>query len=706
MLSQATRWNGPHVSRRQPPQLKTCAGLIAVVLLTWAASAQAQTLTDSTLTTTCEVDMVQTRLIEWDLNQMEDLIPGSLVVDDRSSSRHSKVWFATRNGETRVYRFTPGRAMKKDKAQAISWPLGAIATGGLRLRHSNDGRFVFVNTNDDDGVNGALVAVDTREDRRITWLDRPQQEHMSDVSVDTRGSGHSVFTAARVYTDPNTGLLDGENGVVQRLRPQQPEFRKDGYGNTTVVVPADVTRWLVGGGAGSCQDSGPGSPCIPGMVVDHRHGHPIYFSAPEFIFPATGTKPETRGAIGELDPRPVKCDAYDMYDSCARVRFWPLPNVDQHGRPVSQPRHLFVDDHGKVWGVTPGDGIDSNGHLFSLEVDRNYDRGILSLHNPFGNATLANDDFSAEDLFAVAPDGGIVGFTDSEHNEVSVLFPDRVEFNVKPEPRKVRRVERKLEGIQEEAVGEPHAVDPREAEAMGTKYTRPNDGTYVETDVSTGFTMDGSMPSMIPTGMAPDGARRTGSFFYGVSLSSNMGMETNRIGHFEIKIDPDKDLERRRDDDDYDDDGDDDEYDADDDGDGVPDMDDDDDDNDCIPDHMDKDKDNDGVEDEYDSQSHRETKRTDRGSMGAGQSKAYEMESDPNTVLMLAVIEAADAMTPLSIDILDPTGVVVLSTPPALGKAVATATPVLSGVYTIRVKNAGTAETTYKTTLIGRQIWF
>jgi hypothetical protein len=121
---------------------------------------------------------------------------------------------------------------------------------------------------------------------------------------------------------------------------------------------------------------------------------------------------------------------------------------------------------------------------------------------------------------------------------------------------------------------------------------------------------------------------------------------------------------------------------------------------------MDKDHDNDGVENQYDSKSHRENKRTDRGSMGPGETKGYEMESNSNSVLMLAVVEAADLLTPLSIELVDPNGVVVLSTPPALGKAVATATPVLGGVYTVRVKNGGLKTTTYKTTLVGKSIYF
>ena len=625
----------------------------------------------------CSTEMVDTRLLEWDLNPIDDIVPGALVVDDHSSSRNSKLWFVTRNGETRLYRLTPGRGIKKDPAEAKSWPLGAIQTGGVRLRHSGDGRFVFVNTNDDDSASGALVSVDTRDNTRVTWRDRPQQTHMSDVSVDTRGGGNSVFTAALQYRD-DMGNVDGPDGVVQRLRPGQPQYK-----NGKLVVPAEVTRWIVGGGAGSCDDTGIGAPCIPGVVVDRRRGHPIWFSAPQFAFKDSNGTVVSVGAVGEIDPKPLKCDPYDQYSNCAKVRYWPIP------AGTSSPRQLLIDDNGKVWGIT------SSGHLFSLEIERNYDKGEVTRHDPIGPGP--------EDLFAVAPDGGTIGFTDADNSEVSLLFPERVRKKVTPVVKLVRAEKRNLDGVREAAYPKAHMVEPRTAIAQGTKYTIPGDGTYVETDTRTGMASSGSdTPSFNPTGMAPDGARKTGSFFYGVTFSGG----TNRVGHFEVKIDPKRELDHRKDDDDHDDDGDDDKDDFDDDDDGHGDDTDDDDDNDCIPDHMDDDKDNDGVEDDHDSKEHRENKRTDRGTMAPGQSKDYEMAADANSVLMLAIVEAADLMTPLSIEIVDPNGVVVLSTPPALGKAVATATPALAGVYTVRVKNGGESSTTYKTTLIGKQIWF
>jgi hypothetical protein len=669
----------PHSNRKS----SAYAGLIVAGVLALATSPTVAATNDLNslvppVTTTCNVQDIKTRLIEWDFDPHGDIVPGSVVVDDRSNSRHSKVWFATRNGETRVYRFTPGRGIKKDRAEATSWALGAGATGGVRLRHSGDGKVVFVNTLRDpfvppDAGTGALVAVDTGSNKRITWTDRPGHPQMSDVAVDTRGGANSVYTAAPTYTyrDANgVTQTDGIDGVVQRLKPLHPQLK-----GTTWIVPADVTRWPIGGGAGTCVDEGgAGTPCIPGVTVDRRNGSVIFASQPQFAN-ADGSV----GAIAEIDTKPVSCPN-EPYSTCAKVRHWPMPAF------TAAPRQILLDDNGRLWGIT------TTGHIFSLDVERHYNKGTVTRHDPLG---------AVEDLFAVAPDGGTIGFTDSNNDKVGVLFPKRVPKTVTPRVTYVKPVMRKLDGVRQDVTPEPHMVDPREVTTAGLKYTNQGDGTYVETNVSTG--LDDTAPSIAPTGVAPDGARKTGSFFYGVSLNNN---GTNRIGHVDLRVDPNEETDHRKDDDDFDDDGDDDDHDADDDDDGHHDDNDDDDDNDCIPDHMDKDWDNDGVENEHDSKSNRENKRTDRGTMAPGGAKEYEMASDANSLLMVAIVEAADATTPLSIELVDPNGIVVLAVPTVLGKAVATATPALPGLYTVRVRNTGLRSTTYKTTLVGKSIWF
>ena len=426
-----------------------------------------------------------------------------------------------------------------------------------------------------------------------------------------------------------------------------------------------------------------GSPCIPGVTVDRRRGAPIFVSEPTFEFKDSWGNTVSVGAIGEIDPKPVKCPTNPLC-TCVRVRHWPLP------AGITGPRQLRVDDMGRLWGIT------TDGHLFSLDIDRHCDQAKLTRHDPLGPGD--------EDLFAVAPNDGIIGFTDSNNNKVSVLFPQRVTTTVSPAVTFIQPVTKTISGKKECADPQPSTVTPRVSTALGVSYTNPGDGSYVETDISTG--MSGSTtPSMFPTGMAPDGTWKTGAFFYGVTLSDPTG-KTNRIGHFAIKIDKHKEVECRRGDDDDDHDGIDNEHDDDLDGDGIPNSLDDDDDNDGTPDVLDDDKNGDGIEDKYQSPGSRETKRSDNGQMAPGEAKEYDMEYDEHSVLMLAVVEAADLTTPLAIDIVDPNGVVVLSTPPAVGKAVATATPALPGVYTVRVRNAGLTPVTYKTTLVGRQIQY
>jgi hypothetical protein len=274
---------------------------------------------------------------------------------------------------------------------------------------------------------------------------------------------------------------------------------------------------------------------------------------------------------------------------------------------------------------------------------------------------------------------------------------------VYPAVEYVPTVTRTIYGAREAVPPALHQVMPRVADATATRYTTSGDGTYIETDVASGVSSDPAaspIASLSPTGMEPDGSWRTGAFFYGVLFSGG----TNRIGHLSTRVDRDDDVDCRRGDNDFDHDGIDDDHDDDVDGDGVPNAMDSDNDNDGIPDVLDDDKNDDGIEDKYQTHGQRASKRTDRGTMGPGESREYEMTYDAHTVSMLAIVEAAQLTAPLAIEILTDDGTVLLTTPPALGKAVATAAPALPGVYKIRVRNTGTATINYKTTLVSAQI--
>jgi hypothetical protein len=626
----------------------------------------------------------KSRLVEWDVEIAKDgagsadTESGTLVVDPQSS-RRSRVLFVTKVGfSARLYRFTPGLNMKKDAAEAKSWDLGSFLTGGIRLRPSKDGP-VFINTVLLESAFGGVVAVDPNSNTRTIWSDRPTPVTLqsSDIEVDKRGSGFGVFTAAPEYNPvvPNGTPLTG--GVVQRLRPGKPgAMNSDG----TVNVPAEVTRWRVGGGAGTCEEGvrNATAPCIPGVAVD-RYGK-VFVSEPEFA------RYGGVGAIGELDTALTACP-YNPAKQCSVVRHWPTPAM------TTGPRELMVDSDGVVWGIT------TSGEVFSLRIDRYSNKASVTRHNPVIGQGV-------EYMFAVAPDGGAVGFTDANVNKVSLLFPKN---NAKPVTAVIEYVPAEtgtIVGIRENVYPSIHLVTPTVAKADTFVYTQ-DDGSYRETDIATGMTADMTPTptgSFSPTGMAPDISRRTGSFYYGVGFRGD-GVPSHRVGQLLVNIEPERELRERRDDDDFDHDGIDNAHDNDDDDDGIPDLNDDDDDNDCIPDLMDHDKDNDGIDDDDDTND-RETVKRDSGTLAPGQVVRYDMESDANSRALIAVVEAADLTAPFVIDVVNPAGVVVLSVPSIGGKAIATATPVLSGFYTIQVRNTGIKSTAYTTKIIGRSIWF
>jgi hypothetical protein len=625
----------------------------------------------------------KTQIIEWDVETLAaDSVPSALVVD-RQSSRRSRVYFATKTGDSaRLYRLTPGLNTKKDAAEATSWDLGSFFTGGLRLRPAGDGR-LFVNALLNFTFEGGVVALDAHSNTRTTWTDRPPFTfQISDITV-TGGSSKDVFTAAPEYNPLPTSTVVLTGGVVQRLRPGKPNTWKNPDGTTT--VPAEVTRWQVGGLAGTC-DEGSGSttaPCIPGVTVD-RHGK-VFVSEPEFVF-----KDGRIGAIGELDTKLVSCPTSVTTKAgavCSLVRHWPLPS------PQAGPRQLLLDNDGVVWVIT------TSGEIFALRIDRYSNKGWVERHNPLPGAG------AGEYMYAVAPDGAI-GFTDSNGEKVALLFPKNNAKPVTPEPQYVLAEKGTINGIRTDVYPSTHPVTPIVAKADTFIYTLTDDGTYRETNITTGKT-DKMMPtgSSSPTGMATDIARKTGSFYYGVGFRGFGTLVSHRIGLLVADIEPEREMRERRDDDDYDRDGKDNRHDDDDDDDGKHDNDDDDDDEDCIPDSMDHDKDNDGIHDDDDTDD-RETMKKDSGSFAPGQALRYDVETDANSLALVAVVEATDITAPFVIDIVNPAGSVVLSVPSLAGKAVAMATPALPGFYTIQVRNTSLKSIAYKTTIIGRSIWF
>ena len=156
--------------------------------------------------------------------------------------------------------------------------------------------------------------------------------------------------------------------------------------------------------------------------------------------------------------------------------------------------------------------------------------------------------------------------------------------------------------------------------------------------------------------------------------------------------------------DDYDHDGDRDDHDYDDDNDGHHDDYDNDDDNDGYHDNNDDDDDNDGYRDEFDSESHQEHHRHSSARLSGGQFTEHSMATDGGTVLLIGLVEMP--LTALmKVEIFNADGVLVGTSAPIPGRALAIAPPALPGVYTFRIRNLGALPVDYQYTLIERRLW-
>jgi hypothetical protein len=159
--------------------------------------------------------------------------------------------------------------------------------------------------------------------------------------------------------------------------------------------------------------------------------------------------------------------------------------------------------------------------------------------------------------------------------------------------------------------------------------------------------------------------------------------------------------------DDFDHDGIRDDYDVDDDNDGRWDSTDDDDDNDGRRDNDDDDDDNDCIKDEHDRKDRHEYEdecdgRTE-GRYGK-QYRDYSIVAKPGNLVVIGVVESPNANL-LWIDLYDPSGRFVARSTASPGRAMVTATTVVPGVYTMRVRNRSASPITYQITLIKGVPW-
>jgi hypothetical protein len=584
-------------------------------------------------------------IVEWDLPAIADASPGAMVVDTRGDD-NNQVWFVTRLGVQRVFRFNPTKSLMKGSGQWKSWELAvdSFTTGGTKkIKASHDRRFVWVRTAE------SLQRVDTQNCdngspqtcQRIEWFDQPSQFNVSDLSVDDY---NNVFTTAAVGGDPFATPVVAPNlgaSYVQRLTPGS--VPANGATGT-----ATLTRWTVGGGAGFCADLGRSTtsfPCVSGIAVSPKNPNLVYYSEPE-------GGPDGRGAIGELNV------------STNYVRRWAFTTLlDADGAIVQQPRQLHIDRWGVVWVNT------GSGHLVRLDPRTNG----MSVH-AIPSAAIA-------DPFGIAPDDDVVGYTDAGMStaRVGMMIPKGPTVCVSPTTACVPPQCVNITTMGERANVASGSQPPKGSVVTAQITTKP-DGIFVDAFVGA----FGGHDSESPLGITPNKGKGQGTFFYAVGLA---GSGADRIGLVRLPM-PQK-LRHPRDDDDGEDGWDHNQHPS-----GW---------------HMsgDDDDDNDGFENEYDSPTAQENVQVgDPAPLQAGQTMDYPMTASSTSLALIALAVAEDDPTAfLSVDIFNSLNQLVATSAVTPGLAAATVLLPAPGNYIARVHNQNPAASTHTPKLIVREPW-
>jgi len=600
--------------------------LALAALLGTASSAGAQT-----------TELTSTHIVEWDIPFAGDIEPAAVAVDPHGKD-NNRIWFVTRTGPQKVYRFDPARSLMKGSAQWMSWQLSQISlpssTGGLkRLKPSDDRRYVFVRTSSD------LQRVDTQNCTPGTpttceltvWQDKGvDQLSTSDLAID---GTNRVFTTASgdAANTPDTAYL-------QMLTPGPAPA----LGVTTATV--QVKRWPVGGGAGVCLITGAGGSCLSGVdVYQSKYKNLVYYSEP------------AGNNIGELN---IVTNV---------VRRWSVASVG-----AFQPRQLNIDQAGMIWVVT------GSSHVVSLDPNTN----MMTAHQ-------VPIDGAMSDLFGVAPDDDVIGYTNAgaTENKVAMVFPKGAAVPVTPSSQTLYPVYMDVPVTAELSVADSSSVPPQGKIAPVT-ITSKDDGIFVEARVDLATCVSGACssatpPSMSPRGITPNRGKAQGTFFYTVGFSDF----TVRVGF--ARLPHRAKIKHGRDDDDCDE------------GENAA----------THPGWHDHtahpdDPDDDGVDSKYDTPTSREDSQTgDTTALGAGQMAEYPITATSTSLALIVSVIADDTLAQMTVEIYNQLGALVASGVSVGGVAAATLPTPAAGGYTVRVKNYGLRSVNQTPTFLVREPW-
>jgi len=595
----------------------------------------------STNTTTTAPTTTTAQVIEWDTPTNADMQPGAITADLYSNAG-GKVWFTTRQGPVRVYLFQPSQNFKYGMAQITSWPLDPGAsgpTGGLK-RIRGFQQFIYVRT----GL--AIQKIDTINDRSTTYCDDALP------GVDQSIVCQDYSPVSDVAVDNHNFVYYTFNGFLQRL---------DASPTCAVqpCAPVAVTRWNLTnpGGiypaftsfAGICNGGPTTDPCISGVAVHPKYQNLVYVAEPG------------NNTIAEVNTTAQPCSC----PTPQNVRRWDLTKVG-----AVQPRQINFDQDGILWIITGGDSTGTVVHLVSLNPKNNT---MTAYQIPPG---------TIQDTFGVAPDSGMVGYTSNDsdggpsgdplpEHKVGMLIPKGQGMTVGPQPYWAdytgTTITPSCMPAPRDASGATTAV--RRVQARIVPEASGN-GTFVEAFINRNADTS-TQTSYVPLGIAPAFNKAVGTFLYAVGQPDNPAV--NRIGFLRF---PRKGLKARHEREDKD---------CDDDGTGHD------------------DEDHDGVPDRYKTTDSKGRMDRQNDSLGPGQSTDYTFTSGPNTMAIIAAIQADNALAPVSVRVVDPNGVTLAVPVATPGVAVATVVPTVPGTYTIRVKNEGALPINHETQMIARE---
>jgi streptogramin lyase len=643
----ASRQSAAVQQGRKVQQFILYATWIGSLLLT-PLSAAAQTVQNRTA-----------HIVEWDLPAKADASPGAMVVDTDGDNQN-RIWFLTRTGAPqRAFRFDPSKSLTKGNAQWKSWQLAdenqpPSFTGGVKkIKASKDRRFIFVRTT------ASLVRVDTQNCagnpqtcERTRWADQDDNSfNVSDLAVDDR---NNVFT---------TNAVDLNNPASSYLQMLTP-----GPAPASGMSTVSVTRWNVGGGAGFCPTAVTSGPCVSGIAVHPSNRNLIYYSEP------TGSEPNSadmKGNIAELN----------ISTSGNNVRRWSLAKLSRAlgaGIDIHEPRQLNIDRWGIVWVVT------GSGHLVNLDPVGNKMGGHQI---PFGDAN---------DPFGVAPDDDVVGYTASGLNKVGMLIPKRGTVPVTASSARINPGPFPVDVFKERAIAASGFVPPDGKVVQAFITTNPDGDVFVEAQLDTNSNNPmNPNDSTSPLGITPNKGKGQGTFFYavGANMSSTTDPQTgqmvavDRVGFVRLPM-PQK-VKHPRDDDDAEDGWDHNSHPA-----GW---------------HTSaaNDDDADGLENAFDLPNAREDVQVVDGApaIAGGQSADFPVTTSPTTLALIATATADDPLAQIGVEIYDALGLLVATSAPSLGVAVATVPLPAASTYTARIRNYGMTPITHTPRLIVREPW-